>query len=469
MKDFPRGVLRITLWAIQFDIQNSQTLLLSNTNTLTEKGEKMERIWIIVLLTLSAFAVVHMTEFTIITKSSNVVHLVTKEAFINEENVVDEIHTRIANIGQMNLSETETKKQIDSLVMRYQLESLMQMKEQYAQCSSTVRNLMQRKSALSQNGQLCTSTPENKYCAMWKQVQCNEDRASVFVSKSGMGSTLNNLVNFAGVALLHNRSMCLGDSKGYGSLNHYFQSPHCGNVCNSNPRRVNCSIEAFNQSGVVECTNTDVYLPGIDQVLANQVMIWNAKVKKDLIESVLRFNSEISSILENQLELSLHRAFASNADDQICKQKKFTIGVHIRRGDKKWHSEYVPTEKYAQAVRDTIAKETEASAENFVILVASDDLSAVQEFKNLTQDLTVVTVDKIVTASTTGFVEQEWFRQPFYQKYIGALELFAEVEALARTDKVICTHSSNVCRLLLTIRKSDTNTITSLDQNWNGY
>jgi hypothetical protein len=426
------------------------------------------KIWIPMFSTLVGFAVLHMlTEYALIAKTSDVVHLTISEVI---EPATNDFNSQIEAIGKLMLSEFETKKRIDSLVLQHQFDSAIALRgQQFEHCSPTVRNLIRNNSSLTQNGQLCSSTPENKFCGMWKQAQCDKDRSVVYVSKSGMGSSLNNIVSIAGASLFQNRTFCMGDSKGYGNLNLYFQTGPCGDFCSSNPHRVNCTFEAMRQPGVVECSNTDVYNSGIVSMLVNQVKFKNPLVKRELTESVLRFNSEISSILEGQLELSLHQYFASRGTREDCTQKKFSIGVHIRRGDKKFQTDYVPTEKYVQAVRETIANETQGSAKNFVVLIASDDQTAVQEFKDLAGDLTVVTLAKIVDTSRKGFDEKKWFSQSFHQKYIGALEFFSEIEALGRTDKLICTFSSNVCRLLLMIRKADLDTVTSLDEKWKTY
>jgi hypothetical protein len=405
--------------------------------------------------------------------------LCSKQSRLNSTDPTEELehqtrfHSQLTKAGALQLSEFEMKRMIDSLVAQYQIESLLQLRNESKEShfdvyESTILKLLKSRSILTHNGNLCSGgASKNKFCRRWSELECSNEQGVTYHSFSGMGSIVNNFVNVAGAALHFNRSICLGDSLVYGSLQLYFQAGRCGHVCSEGGNE-KCDVEALNNSGHARCRNYHGSA-NFGTLLTSQPGGWNLEVKREFAESTLRLSKEVTSIVESQLHLTFHKAFDSYEKQGIdCFRKNVTIGVHIRRGDKHKEAALNPMDKYVKHVASILEKE-KISMENVVLVVASDDQSAVQEFKDMMKGIAVVSLDKIVDFSSSGFVEAEWHKMSLHQKYIGGLEFMTEVEALARSDFVVCGHSSNVCRLIQMIRTANENSVVSVDERWSAF
>jgi hypothetical protein len=381
-----------------------------------------------------------------------------------------QFQSQIDIIGKLDLSEIEMKRMVDALVARYQLDSLLEFQTaspsnvSFGKCDSTAKSLLSTRSILSLQGNLC-SEGKNRFCEQWSKIECNPNQGVQFDSENGMGSTLNNYVNIAAVSLVNNRSVCWTESFVYGSLNMFFQSGRCGDQCSSKgtPR---CDPVTIELPGPVKCRNNQGAWNFPDYLPAH-LEGWTLDVKRELAESSLRMNKEITSIVDSQIQVTLHKAFDVQGVD--CSQKSFTIGVHIRRGDKHREARMIEVETYMEAVRN-ITEVQNVSLQNVVVVIASDDFRVVEEFKNKTRgQMTVVSMEKLIDTSRAGFVEAESLVMEPHLKYISGLEMLIEVEALARANYVVCTHSSNVCRLIQMIRKVDEKSIVSVDGEWKAF
>ncbi|XP_046981052.1 alpha-(1,6)-fucosyltransferase-like [Schistocerca americana] len=138
------------------------------------------------------------------------------------------------------------------------------------------------------------------------------------------------------------------------------------------------------------------------------------------------------------------------------------VGIHVRRSDKLFHeAEYHAVDEYMAAVEDiyeTLEITNGGGARK--IYVATDDVSVFDEINKKYPDYTVIG-DRNISSRASGKTK--------YSKE--ALDgILVDIHLLSMCDFVVCTFSSNICRLVYEMMQSlhvDASTrVTSLDWDY---
>jgi hypothetical protein len=97
--------------------------------------------------------------------------------------------------------------------------------------------------------------------------------------------------------------------------------------------------------------------------------------------------------------------------------------------------------------------------------VASDTPNVISELQQLRPRWDFIRLDQKLLQSR-GHQQMSFNQLPVHLKTESARIFIAEIEILSRVKHVVCTFSSNVCRLVQTLRKQNPATIRSLDVEW---
>lgn len=136
------------------------------------------------------------------------------------------------------------------------------------------------------------------------------------------------------------------------------------------------------------------------------------------------------------------------------------VGIHLRRGDKSKEVPDVPLSKYVEAV-DIVSPKTAS------VFIASDDGRALKKLKKLLEKdgRTVLSVHEAVKRK--GHTQAKANKTPLKHNRPRVETLLAEIHALAKADWFIGTFSSNMGRLVHTLRHHRAPlTSISLDDRW---
>jgi hypothetical protein len=335
--------------------------------------------------------------------------------------------------------------------------------------STMFQNLNSQKSVLMYSDQPCSS--QSEFCAL--QQQCESFPIVYHFIRSGLGSGLNNLFNLGLYGYLMKRPMLVADEFNYGEFSSYFERI---DQCQETPDEQGtwCTGNFTIDSGQNSSIFCDIWRVSMIRNVLKENNAFSLGLKRRYADSTLRLNTSIKPLVESLVEFAFLKELATSKD---CSAKQSSIGVHIRRGDKKTEAKLLPIEEYVRKVLELI-NASGKSAQEFVVFVASDSRDALEEFKHhpslsgvaitsLPQFEYPKSLSMTVAEEASGHNETNFNSQPSLCKYKATIELLAELEALARTDYLICTYSSNLCRLLQVLRRHDPSSVHSLDiPNW---
>jgi hypothetical protein len=176
------------------------------------------------------------------------------------------------------------------------------------------------------------------------------------------------------------------------------------------------------------------------------------KLRSEIIKSLWKLHPDIQTRINNiRNELQLYNY----------------IAIHIRRGDKISElasGEYTPLTSFYNSIE--INKQQLNTSKIFVM---SDDISIM---KNLTEDRPdweFVSVDGTFN-NNVSFNQGIFNDQNMFDRQEDGISLVIQIELMRLADHVICTHSSNICRVISILRGWEdayTNKhLESLDINW---
>lgn len=110
--------------------------------------------------------------------------------------------------------------------------------------------------------------------------------------------------------------------------------------------------------------------------------------------------------------------------------------------------------------------------EQYVIFVASDVRNIVDGLKLLRPTWRFVQLSHLMpnmTELTNGHDQHIFNRLPIEYKIEATKILMAEIELLSRAHSVVCTFSSNICRLVQILRSQKPETVRSIDEIWTPF
>ena len=140
------------------------------------------------------------------------------------------------------------------------------------------------------------------------------------------------------------------------------------------------------------------------------------------------------------------------------------IGLHVRRGDKLFReARKVPLQKYIEKIEETLSGQKSRS-----VVVTSDDISVLQELRRMRANWTFVSINitNSYTNNRSGHYQSRFNHLSQEEKRDQTRLLICQIQMLVDADYVFCTMSSNICRLVQTLRHQDPSTAISLDRPW---
>jgi hypothetical protein len=152
------------------------------------------------------------------------------------------------------------------------------------------------------------------------------------------------------------------------------------------------------------------------------------------------------------------------------------IAIHIRRGDKIIElpkGEYTALSVFYREI-DRIFKSSNntLTPKNSKILVLSDDYSIMKNITSAKKEWQFVTAypEDSPFSTNTSFTQAMFNGWPDKVRQAHGMAFVAQMELMRRANYVICTHSSNVCRLAAVLRGWQDvvidNKLVSLDGEW---
>lgn len=143
------------------------------------------------------------------------------------------------------------------------------------------------------------------------------------------------------------------------------------------------------------------------------------------------------------------------------------IGIHIRKGDK-LHKEArgLSFIKYTKAIERILRRNATIQK----IFVASDDHTAVEKLRQLEPKWDFISIydNNNQKSNKTGHFQSQFNRLSNKQKLFQTRLFICELQMLIDSKYVLCSMSSNVCRLIQILRYQHPSTVISLDRSWYG-
>ncbi|CAF0889894.1 unnamed protein product [Adineta ricciae] len=142
-----------------------------------------------------------------------------------------------------------------------------------------------------------------------------------------------------------------------------------------------------------------------------------------------------------------------------------SIGIHIRKGDKIGkEAREIPLKKYIKSIERLFKKDHRLQQ----IFVASDDRTVINKLRRLKPIWHFVSIhdNNNDTSNRTGHFQFSFNLLPRKQKLVETRLLLTELQMLIDSKFVVCGMSSNVCRLIQTLRYQHPSTVISLDHSW---
>lgn len=171
---------------------------------------------------------------------------------------------------------------------------------------------------------------------------------------------------------------------------------------------------------------------------------------------------------EHDGKLQLFRKFAMYAwqlPDHLLEQLKSLIsalrlegpfvGAHVRWGDKKSESKLIPAAIYAYHLRKVANKIRTKD-----IYIMSDSSKAIEELQILLPEFNIRTT---TPPSWLGNDLDSFKDKPVHEREGSLALLILELTIMSQADSVVCMMSSNVCRLLQTLRIQPAETLIGIE------
>ena len=165
----------------------------------------------------------------------------------------------------------------------------------------------------------------------------------------------------------------------------------------------------------------------------------------------MREQPELASLVDPLVAVQVQR---SRLADQPF------VALHVRRGDKHFESEPRDACDYADALAALLKRHSRLHDVRWTIFVASDEPTAI--VAQLAACSTVQRHNWHLTAWSQGGVDE--LRLGARRDGDAQVRLWAELRLLARAAFVVCTFSSNVCRLVQLLRTQPAETLAPLDE-----
>ena len=300
------------------------------------------------------------------------------------------------------------------------------------------------------------SSPKKQNCSFEYisicQTSSNVNRTFLYImwGRAGFCSELNQLL--LGFAYsVQSRRYFLIDSRrwNYGNFNNYFYFPSNRSYFQLNYTFLTENNLKNDQIQHLKTTRTGSQLKKFWQATR---YVQSIKIKRRVAHYLWQtMTKETSSFIK--------KCIISNLSNYI--------GVHVRRGDKLVkEARPVPLQKYIDTIeRRMLMKNTSGN-----IFVSSDDLSVIEKFRQLKPTWSFVCIhnDHHYNRQQHGHHQSDFNHLSSKQKLYQTRLFMCELQNLVNAEYVLCSMSSNVCRLTQILRYQHPSTIISLDRTWYG-
>ena len=166
--------------------------------------------------------------------------------------------------------------------------------------------------------------------------------------------------------------------------------------------------------------------------------------KQRIVKIVYRHNDEINTVID--------------AQNETLNNFKPYISVHIRRGDKIAEEKNIEPVEYV----DKIKQNNPTNINN--IFIASDDHSAIQEFKKICPSHW--NIKTFCAPHKKGYDQPTFAKENKKIKKQQMIDLFIDIHFLKESEFFIGTHTSNVGRFIALFKGKDKYLSVAKDNRW---
>ena len=266
---------------------------------------------------------------------------------------------------------------------------------------------------------------------------------------AGFGSELNQLL-LAFAYSVASRRQFLIDSRlwNYGNLSDYFQlSPISFN-------------RSMNYTFLVEDSrkNDQIQYLKTTRIGLQVQRFWRITRHLQNIDSKRRVTHYFWQTMSNETRLFVETCRLGNLSNYI--------GVHVRRGDKlASEARAISLLNYIDRIEKIVEKN-----QSQTIFVASDDPSTIDGFRKLKPQWIFQSTSHTYRNRTSGngHRQGDFNRLDREGKRFQTHLLICQLQMLIEANYVLCTMSSNICRLVQILRHQSPSTVISLDRPWYG-
>ena len=293
------------------------------------------------------------------------------------------------------------------------------------------------------------------------------------VSRSGFGSVINNALNaylIANIAEPRRSFQLINADWSYRSFSSLFRNAPC-RIFLDHPRHSLRLIEEVEEFVLtVNSSSGRISIVG-PEVSAYNYMTRNFQIVRKIISGIAEDHGKHLVFQTKRAALKLiwnPIDSVRNLTDILRASLGSYVAVHIRRGDKVAYgeAEAIGVEKYQQAVMDYCVRAVKCPETVFVM---SDDPTAVSELRGMLMNFTVVDEEQLFSKAkdvVDGIVEErEGSDEGKRLDARKTVQLVVGLTIAARAEHVVCTFSSNLCRLIALLN-GDLRCCTSLDVEW---
>ena len=176
-------------------------------------------------------------------------------------------------------------------------------------------------------------------------------------------------------------------------------------------------------------------------------------IQRLVISLVWKLSHGANSRLKEELDQVFHKFLKDEKSESLTE----FYGIQIRKGDKlTWREAYsIPLEKYLEIIERIHSSLKKEKGIKFpLVFVASDDLnSSLPELRKLRPSWNFLF--RKSGLHSTGHFQQTFNKLAFEERANHALEILIDLEILKRAKLVVCTYSSNICRLIDMLRSEN--------------
>ncbi|CAF3404484.1 unnamed protein product [Rotaria sp. Silwood2] len=267
---------------------------------------------------------------------------------------------------------------------------------------------------------------------------------------AGFGSELNQLLLAFAYSVASKRHFLIDSREwNYGNFNDYFNL------------QTNLPYSLSNYTFITEISRKNDQIEHLKTTRTGSQVgtFWQATRHLQSIEIKRRVAHYLWQHMTEETSLFIQNHIISNISNYI--------GVHIRRGDKlAKEARLIPLQNYIKIIeqRKLIKNKSEH------IFVSSDDPLVIEELRHLKPMWNFVSIYKISynTTRQRGHFQSQFNRLSSREKSFETRLLMSELQMLINSRYVLCSMSSNVCRLIQILRHRHPSTVISLDKSWYG-